>query len=88
MSSTADPHDRLDALIVRSLAECAQDLRRAPWFGRENELVNLFVFSHLLRLALLTPAVLEPGQIGIVIWPAPRTTCWAGPRLHGVPPWP
>jgi len=108
VSSVADPHAPLDALIARSLADCAEDLRRSPWFGRENELVNLFVFGHLLRLASVNPSVLQPGQIGIevavpqlpdwgtrpkkdvrkdlVIWPAPRTTCWAGPRIHGAPP--
>lgn len=108
MPSLSDPHEPLDALILRSLGALAMDLRGAPWFGRENELVNHFVFGHLVKLAASLPGVLSLDQIGIevavprlpdwgdrpkkdvrkdlVIWPAPRSTCWAGPCQHGAAP--
>jgi hypothetical protein len=108
MPSLSDAHELLDALILRSLADLAADLRSAPWFGRENELISLFVFEHLLRVGARSPGAVLPGQVGIeaavpqlpdcgerrktgvrkdvVIWPTPRTTCWAGPRRHGEAP--
>lgn len=57
----------LDLLIRTSLSDFANDLHEHEWHGRENELVNLFVFGHLLRLGCPPKGRLDPTQIGIEV---------------------
>jgi len=44
-----DPCDRFDELFRAALKTLLDDLASAPWYVREREVVNLFVFGHLVR---------------------------------------
>jgi hypothetical protein len=44
-----DPCGRFDELFRAALKTLLDDLASAPWYVREREVVNLFVFGHLVR---------------------------------------
>jgi hypothetical protein len=67
--------DKLDKLIRTALTEFAADLSSRKWHGRENELVNLFTFGHLLRLGCPPRGNLDPTQIGIEV-AVPQLPYW------------
>jgi hypothetical protein len=57
----------LDALILSSLDELRLYLASHDWRGRENELVNLFAFGHLLPRACPPNGMLDPTQFAIEV---------------------
>ena len=44
-----DPCGTFDELFRAALKTLLDDLASAPWYVREREVVNLFVFRHLIR---------------------------------------
>ena len=57
----------LDEAVFDSLDACARFLSQGGWRGRENELVNLFVFGYLLPRLCPPAGNLDPTQIGIEV---------------------
>lgn len=56
---------QIESLVAPALRSFHADLGAGGWFGRENEVVNLFAFGHLLpRLAA---AQVAPTQLGIEV---------------------
>ncbi|MBZ5689830.1 MAG: hypothetical protein LAP86_32950 [Acidobacteriia bacterium] len=47
----ADPTVTFERLFRAALESLLPDLAEAPWYVREREVVNLFVFRHLLSVA-------------------------------------
>jgi len=68
--------EELDQLIRAVLVAFAEDLGSHEWFGRENELINLFVFGHLLKLGYPPRGVMDPAQIGIEV-AVPQLSDWS-----------
>lgn len=60
-----NPIGTFDALFLAALKELLPDLAGAPWYVREHEVVNLFVFGHLIRQ--FQDRNLDLGQIGIEV---------------------
>lgn len=57
----------LENIIRKALLSMHQHLSYATWFGREREVISLFVFSHLLPRAMEEPSLLDYAQIGIEV---------------------
>lgn len=60
-----DPVHKFDALLRVALASLLPDLAAAPWYVREREVVNLFVFRHLIPQ--FQTENLDIGQLGIEV---------------------
>jgi hypothetical protein len=75
-----DPTGTFDKLFRAALEKLLPDLADAPWYVREREVVNLFVFGHLIRQ--FQDKNLDIRQIGIEVpvqnIPDPETS---NPRL-------
>lgn len=61
----ADPTATFEGLFRAALEALLPDLADAPWYVRERDVVNLFVFRHLVPQFL--DANLDIGQIGIEV---------------------
>jgi hypothetical protein len=61
----ANPTSAFERIFSEALESCVIDLTDAPWFIREREVVNLFVFRHLLPRFQMEG--LDISQIGIEI---------------------
>ena len=57
----------LDELILGALEDLSRYLGSHEWRGRENELVNLFVFGRLLPRACPPNGTLDPTQLAIEV---------------------
>ena len=60
-----NPIDTFEALFIAALEELLPDLADAPWYVREREVVNLFVFGHLIPQ--FQTRNLDVGQISIEV---------------------
>jgi hypothetical protein len=56
-----------DKIIIEALGEFRDSINKNKWIGRENEAVNCFVFSHLLKRVKPNTILHDPGQIGIEV---------------------
>jgi hypothetical protein len=61
----ADPIGTFERLFRAALESLLPDLAEAPWYVREREVVNLFVFRHLIPQ--FQTANLDIGQLGIEV---------------------
>jgi hypothetical protein len=61
----ADPTGTFEGLFRTALESLLPDLADAPWYVRERDVVNLFVFGHLVPQ--FQDARLDIGQIGIEV---------------------
>jgi len=61
----ADPTTTFEGLFRAALESLLPDLADAPWYVRERDVVNLFVFGHLVPQ--FQNAKLDIGQIGIEV---------------------
>jgi hypothetical protein len=61
----SNPVDSFERLFGASLESFLPDLADAPWYVRERDVVNLFVFGHLVPK--FQAEGLDIGQIGIEI---------------------
>jgi hypothetical protein len=68
--------DELDEIVLAALRDVQVFLRQSAWRGRENELVSLFAFGHLLRLGCRPKGPLEPTQIAIEV-AVPQVSGWS-----------
>jgi len=59
--------EQLDAVIEAALQSMIRELRTSAWYGRERELVSLFVLGHLMRLCGMHEVLHTPTQIGIEV---------------------
>jgi len=60
-----DPIATFEHLFFAALAKLLPDLAEAPWYVREREVVNLFVFEHLIPQ--FEKKNLDIGQLGIEV---------------------
>lgn len=58
---------QLDAVIKAALESMLQELLTSSWYGRERELVSLFVLGHLIPLCDANGVLQTPTQIGIEV---------------------
>jgi hypothetical protein len=65
----------LDQLILGAIDDLSRYLATHEWRGRENELINLFVFGHLLPAACPPNGSVDPTQIGIEV-AVPQLADW------------
>src|ERR1039457_7034766 len=61
----SDPTGTFEGLFRTALESLLPDLADAPWYVRERDVVNLFVFRHLVPQ--FQDAKLDIGQIGIEV---------------------
>ena len=59
--------EELETIIKISLGEFIKGINANKWVGRENEAVNVFVFSYLLKRVKEGSILFDPGQIGIEV---------------------
>ena len=59
--------EELESIIKTSLREFIKGINAEKWVGRENEAVNVFVFSYLLKKIKDGAILFNPGQIGIEV---------------------
>jgi hypothetical protein len=59
--------DDINEIILRSLEAFLTDIRRNRWYGRENEAINLFIFSHLLDNIGINGPFYDRAQVGIEV---------------------
>lgn len=73
--STQDAVETFEQIFKGALESLASDLARMPWYIRERQVVNLFVFHHLVPQFQRKDVDLDLGQIGIEIpiWVNPKT---------------
>jgi hypothetical protein len=57
----------IDAIIKKSLQYFLEGINTKKWIGRENEAVNLFVFSYLVKEIKPNSILFDSGQIGIEV---------------------
>jgi len=62
----ADEKRDLDAIVTASLRSFYADISQ-DWWGRENEMVNLFAWSHLAKQVRANTIFSNVGQIGIEV---------------------
>ncbi len=60
-----NPTDTFDKLFRDALVALLPDLARCPWYVREHEVVNIFVFQHLIPQ--FQAENLDIGQLGIEV---------------------
>ena len=57
----------LDEAVAGSLKTLYQDVSLTSWYGREREIVSLYVFGHLLPLCFKSSVLFDATQIGIEV---------------------
>ncbi|MGA2456103.1 MAG: hypothetical protein ABSF85_00815 [Terriglobales bacterium] len=58
-----NPVGKLDVILREGLGSLYRELKSAPWYKREHEIVSLFAFGHLVRL--LIDQSIDVGQLDI-----------------------
>ena len=61
------PQREFDENIISCLKEFLKDINECKWVGRENEAVNTFTLSYLLKKVKEGTTLNNPGQIGIEV---------------------
>src|SRR5215469_16339333 len=71
--STEDAVSAFEQIFKSALESLFPDLAKMPWYIRERQVVNLYVFNHLIPL--FQRDLLDLGQIGIEVpvWVRPET---------------
>lgn len=59
--------EELDKILIEALQEFKKGINKDDWIGRENEAVNLFTFSYLLKKIKPSSVLFDSGQIGIEV---------------------
>jgi len=59
--------EEISAVIENSLKDFIKSINQKEWIGRENEAVNAFAFSYLLKNVREKSVLFDYGQIGIEV---------------------
>lgn len=88
--------------IMAALRSFSPDALRCNYFGREHEVVNLYVFGHLvpqfqsrgipletlgMEISITSTSLLKGRRKDLVVWPEPRCSRFKGDRPIAVMEW-
>jgi hypothetical protein len=79
-SDLAEPVTTFEKVFNAALSSLVSDLSDKPWYIRERQIVNLFVFDHLIPAFRSNQPELDVGQINI------ETSIWITPRNESEEP--
>jgi len=58
-------HEALGELVEQSLRQFAQETLREPWWGKEHDWVNRYVFGYFIKYCTPGGPQYDAGQVGI-----------------------